>query len=120
MAKATCHELTKRSTRWKSLLRRRAIETPLHSAYGSRRGMVLGSGPVRKFAGSARDLDMKGSAPHARDLTVPVWAGFRCHANTQIPAPRRDQLERARRYMTRGAVALEQLVEDAHGDLVST
>jgi hypothetical protein len=46
--------------------------------------------------------------------------GFSLHANTQIPAHRRDQLERLLQYTARGAVALERLAEDANGDLVYT
>ena len=46
--------------------------------------------------------------------------GFSLHANTQVPAHRRDQLERLMRYTARGAVALERLEEDAQGDLVYT
>ena len=44
--------------------------------------------------------------------------GFSLHANTLIPAHRRDQLERLLRYTTRGAVSLERLTEDANGDLI--
>ena len=51
---------------------------------------------------------------------MPVWAVFQLHANTQVPAHRRDQLERLIRYTARGAVALERLGEDAHGDLIYT
>ena len=46
--------------------------------------------------------------------------GFSLHANTQVPGHRRDQLERLLRYTARGAVTLERLAEDAHGDLVYT
>jgi hypothetical protein len=46
--------------------------------------------------------------------------GFSLHANTQIPAHRRDQLERLIRYTARGAVSLERLEEDANGELVYT
>jgi hypothetical protein len=56
-------------------------------------------------------------------LTGPRCAsvhGFSLHANTQVPAHRRDQLERLIRYTARGAVALERLAQDAHGDLVYT
>jgi hypothetical protein len=42
------------------------------------------------------------------------------HAQTQIPAHRRDQLEQLIRYTARGAVSLERLQEDANGDLVYT
>jgi putative transposase len=54
-------------------------------------------------------------------LTGPRCAsvhGFSLHANTQVPAHRRDQLERLIRYTARGAVALERLEEDANGDLI--
>ena len=44
--------------------------------------------------------------------------GFSLHANTEIPAHRRDQLERLMRYTARGAVSLEWLAEDANGDLI--
>jgi hypothetical protein len=43
--------------------------------------------------------------------------GFSLHANTLVPAHRRDQLERLLRYTARGAVSLERLERDAHGDL---
>jgi hypothetical protein len=55
------------------------------------------------------------------ELTGPRCAsvnGFSLHANTDIPAHRRDQLERLMRYTRRGAVALERLTEGAKGDLV--
>ena len=60
----------------------------------------------------------KGERP---ELTGPRCAsvnGFSLHANTDIPAHRRDQLERLIRYTGRGAVSLERLEEDANGDLV--
>ena len=56
-------------------------------------------------------------------LTGPCCAsahGFSLHANIQVPAHRRHQLECLMRYTARGAVALERLEEDAHGDLVYT
>jgi Putative transposase len=40
------------------------------------------------------------------------------HANTHVPAPRRDQVERLMRYTARGAVSLERLAQDANGDLL--
>jgi hypothetical protein len=64
-----------------------------------------------------------GDAGERPALTGPRCAsvnGFSLHANTQVPAHRRDQLERLIRYTARGAVALERLAEDAHGDLVYT
>jgi hypothetical protein len=44
--------------------------------------------------------------------------GFSLHANTQIPAHRRDQLERLIRYTARGAVSLERLAQGEDGDLL--
>jgi hypothetical protein len=44
--------------------------------------------------------------------------GFALHANTQVPAHRRDQLERVMRYTARGTAALERLEEDANGEFV--
>src|SRR5262252_7924805 len=64
-----------------------------------------------------------GHAGEAPTLTGPRCAsvqGFSLHANTQVPAHRRDQLERLIRYTARGAVSLERLAQDAHGDLVYT
>jgi tetratricopeptide (TPR) repeat protein len=46
--------------------------------------------------------------------------GFSLHANTQVLAHRRDQLERLIRYAARGALSLERLTQDANGDLVYT
>jgi hypothetical protein len=56
-------------------------------------------------------------------LTGPRCArshGFSLHAYTQIPAHRRDQLERLIRYTACSAVALERLAEDTNGDRVYT
>ena len=64
-----------------------------------------------------------GHAGEAPMLTGPHCAsvqGFSLHANTWVPAHRRDQLERLIRYTARGAVSLERLTQDAHGDLVYT
>jgi hypothetical protein len=64
-----------------------------------------------------------GSEGEAPRLTGPRCAsvhGFSLHAQTQIPAHRRDQLEQLIRYTARGAVSLERLQADANGDLVYT
>jgi hypothetical protein len=64
-----------------------------------------------------------GSEAEAPRLTGPHCAsvnGFSLHANTAIPAHRRDQLEQLMRYTARGAVSLERLQEDTNGDLVYT
>jgi hypothetical protein len=44
--------------------------------------------------------------------------GFSLHANTAIPAHRRDQLERLIRYTARVALSLERLEQDANGDRI--
>ncbi len=46
--------------------------------------------------------------------------GFSLHANTHVPAHRRDQLERLLRYTARGAISLERLTVNADGDLIYT
>src|SRR2546427_5058208 len=64
-----------------------------------------------------------GDADEAPRLTGPRCAsvhGFSLHANTQIPAHRRDQLECLIRYTARGAVSLDRLQVEANGDLVYT
>jgi hypothetical protein len=58
-------------------------------------------------------------APRASALCASVH-GFSLHANTQVPAHRRDQLERLIRSTARGAVSLERLEQDANGDFVYT
>src|ERR671931_2749113 len=81
-------------------------------AYGERAGHK-----VRRIGAG---FGAEGEAPR---LTGPQCAsvhGFSLHANTAIPAHRRDQLERLIRYTARGAVSLERLQEDANGDLVYT
>ena len=62
----------------------------------------------------------EGEAPR---LTGPHCAsvhGFALHANTAIPAHRRDQVEQRIRSTARGAVSLARLQADANGDLVYT
>ena len=64
-----------------------------------------------------------GSEGEVPTLTGPHCAsvqGFSVHAHTQVPAHRRDELERLIRYTARGAVSLERLQAEATGDLVST
>jgi len=46
--------------------------------------------------------------------------GFSLHANTHVPAHRRNQLKRLIQYMAHGAVSLERLTQDANSDLVYT
>jgi len=94
------------------LVRTMAASDTQRIAFGERAGQH-----VRRIGSGFGD---EGERPA---LTGPRCAsvnGFSLHANTQVPAHRRDQLERLIRYTARGAVALERLAEDAHGDLVYT
>ena len=94
------------------LARTMAASVQQRIAFGERAGQR-----VRRLGAG---FGAEGEAP---TLTGPRCAsvhGFSLHANTQVPAHRRDQLERLIRYTARGAVSLERLTQDAHGDLVYT
>jgi hypothetical protein len=94
------------------LARTMAASIKQHIAFGERAGQN-----VRRIGSGF------GYAGEHPALTGPRCAsvnGFSLHANTQVPAHRRDQLERLLRYTARGAVALERLSENASGDLVYT
>jgi len=95
-----------------ALARTLAASVTQRIAFGERAGQT-----VRRIGSG---FGYEGELPA---LTGPRRAsvhGFSLHANTQVPAHRRDQLERLLRYTARGAVALERLAEDAHGDFVYT
>jgi len=92
------------------LARTMAASVKQRIAFGERAGQY-----VRRIGSG---FGYEGERP---ELTGPRCAsvnGFSLHANTQIPAHRRDQLERLIRYTARGAVSLERLEEDANGDLI--
>src|SRR6266566_5053617 len=94
------------------LARTMAASVQQRIAFGERAGQH-----VRRIGSGFGDED---EAPR---LTGPRCAsvhGFSLHANTQIPAHRRDQLECLIRYTARGAVSLERLQAEANGDLLST
>jgi hypothetical protein len=94
------------------LARAMAASVQQRIAYGERAGHH-----VRRIGSG---FGYEGEAPR---LTGPRCAsvhGFSLHAHTSIPAHRRDQLEQLIRYTARGAVSLERLQEDTHGDLVYT
>jgi len=94
------------------LARTMAASVQQRIASGERAGQ-----PVRRIGAG---FGSEGEAPR---LTGPRCAsvhGFSLHANTAIPAHRRDQLERLIRYTARGAVSLERLQEDTNGDLIYT
>jgi hypothetical protein len=95
-----------------ALARTMAASVQQRIACGERAGQ-----PVRRIGSG---FGHEGEAPR---LTGPRCAsvnGFSLHANTEIPAHRRDQLEQLIRYTARGAVSLERLQEDTNGDLVYT
>jgi len=94
------------------LARTMAASVQQRIAFGERAGQK-----VRRIGSG---FGREGEAP---TLTSPRCAsvhGFSLHANTQVPAHRRDQLERLICYTARGAVSLERLAQDANGDLVYT
>jgi hypothetical protein len=95
-----------------ALARTMAASVQQRIAFGERAGQQ-----VRRLGAGFGD---EGAHPA---LTGPHCArvhGFSLHANTQVPAHRRDQLEHVLRYTARGAVALERRQEDASGALVYT
>jgi hypothetical protein len=60
----------------------------------------------------------EGEQPELKGPRCASVNGFSLHANTAIPAHRRDQLERLMRSTARGALSLERLEQDANGDLI--
>jgi len=94
------------------LARTMAASVQQRIAYGERAGQH-----VRRIGSG---FGSEGEAPR---LTGPRCAsvnGFSLYANTAIPAHRRDQLEQLIRSTARGAVSLERLAQDTHGDLLYT
>jgi hypothetical protein len=94
------------------LARTMAVSVQQRIACGERAGQR-----VRRIGS---DFGSEGERPI---LTGPRCAsvhGFSVHANTLVPAHRRDQLERLLRYTARGAVSLERLTVNADGDLLYT
>src|SRR5262252_9438269 len=95
-----------------ALARTLAASVQQRIAFGERAGQK-----VRRI-GSGFGYEGEGPTlvgPHCASVQ-----GFSLHAHTQIPAHRRDELERLIRYTARGAVSLERLQADAHGDLLYT
>ena len=80
--------------------------------------MAFGERSGQKVRRIGLDFGNEGERPELKGPRCASVNGFSLHANTHIPAHRRDQLERLIRYTARGAVALERLEQDANGDLV--
>ena len=93
-----------------ALARTLAASVTQRIAFGERMGQK-----VRRLG---TGFGHEGETPRLTGPRCASVQGFSLHANTQIPAHRRDELERLIRYTARGAVSLERLQEDAHGDLV--
>jgi len=85
--------------------------------------------PTRQWVVSA-PIPLRYWMAPSRELTARVHTisatrcasgnGFSLHANTAVPAHRRDELERLLRYTARGALSLERLDINADGDLLYT
>jgi hypothetical protein len=60
-------------------------------------------------------LGHEGEVPSLTGTHCASVHGFSLHTNTQVPAHRRDQLERLIHYTARDAVSLERLTQDVNG-----
>ena len=92
------------------LARTMAASVKQRIAFGERAGEK-----VRRIGSG---FGYEGERPELKGPRCVSVNGFSLHANTDIPAHRRDQLERLIRYTGRGAVSLERLEQDANGDLI--
>jgi hypothetical protein len=92
------------------LARTMAASVKQRIAFGERAGEK-----VRRIGSG---FGYEGERPELKGPRCASVNGFSLHANTAIPAHRRDQLERLIRYTGRGAVSLERLEQDANGDLL--
>ena len=92
------------------LARTMAASVKQRIAFGERAGEK-----VRRIGSG---FGYEGERPELKGPRCASVNGFSLHANTAIPAHRRDQLERLMRYTARGALSLERLEQDANGDLL--
>jgi hypothetical protein len=92
------------------LARTMAASVKQRIAFGERAGEN-----VRRIGSG---FGFEGERPERKRPRCASVNGFSLHANTEIPAHRRDQLERLIRYTARGALSLERLEQDANGDLI--
>src|SRR5207253_10755760 len=82
--------------------------------------IAFGERAVQQVRRIGAGFGHEGEAPTLTGRRCGSVQSFSLHANTQVPAHRRDQLERLIRYTARGAVSLARLAQDANGDLVYT
>jgi hypothetical protein len=94
------------------LARTMAASVQQRIAFGDRAGQH-----VRRIGSG---FGSEGEAPQLAGPRCARVHGFSLHANTAIPAHRRDQLEQLIRYTARGAVSLERLQQDTNGELIYT
>jgi hypothetical protein len=94
------------------LARTLAASVQQRIAFGERAGQR-----VRRIGSG---FGYEGEGPTLTGTRCASVNGFSLHANTHVPAHRRDQLERLLRYTARGAMALERLTVNADGDLLYT
>jgi Putative transposase/Transposase zinc-binding domain len=94
------------------LARTMAASVQQRIAFGERAGQR-----VRRIGSGFGD---EGESPILTGTRSASVNGFSLHANTHIPAHRRDELERLLRYTARGALSLERLDVNADGDLLYT
>jgi hypothetical protein len=94
------------------LARTMAASVQQRIAFGERAGQR-----VRRIGSGFGD---EGESPILSGTRSASVNGFSLHANTHIPAHRRDELERLLRYTARGALSLERLDVNADGDLLYT
>jgi hypothetical protein len=92
------------------LARTMAASVKQRIAFGARAGEK-----VRRIGSG---FGYEGERPELKGSRCASVNGFSLHANTAIPAQRRDQLERLIRYTARGALSLERLEQDTNGDLI--
>jgi hypothetical protein len=94
------------------LARTMAASVQQRITFGERAGQR-----VRRIGSGFGD---EGESPNLTGTRCASVNGFSLHANTHIPAHRRDELERLLRYTARGALSLERLDVNADGDLLYT
>ena len=94
------------------LARTMAASVQQRIAFGERAGQQ-----VRRIGSG---FGSEGERPTLTGTRCASVHGFSLHANTLVPAHRRDQLERLLRYTARGAISLERLTVNADGDLIYT
>jgi hypothetical protein len=92
------------------LARTMAASVQQRIAFGERAGQK-----VRRIGSGC---GYEGERPERTGPRCASVNGFSLHANTAIPAHRRDQLERLMRSTARGALSLARLEQDANGDLL--